>query len=859
MNRKQVTAALLAGTLLLAPTTAWAEANTPAEQTATDDFLSLPMQILDFDRDNLFFEYTLYNGLEFNKAGTVENDENGTEYTSGLVNAELGSNGMPQYKEDAKSKIAGLIADATTETTHQNYDTDGSYRFDEVSAKIYDKSGQKKSTNVSLNSNADSSGIIELQKWKATNDSGIMVWTPDSKLMLFSDEAAANRAKWGFDQNHLVFDGGSTATVNQDVTVEENTNYIFSWYANGTPNGDQTIGAVNVTLAMDGYEPIAITTSPQEVHIPENVNTIHIEISPNTEESKASYQMWAFWLEKNDAGENTKVDLFDSANQADWTGPDRGHQAWYGQGDGAICDDPSVALTRDFDVVSSGRCQLDYWIGQDGESDNPIEATVTAMAGGKVLGQDTKTSAGRYTLTVDVPQDVTAITVNVAANQDTKVAIMNVNSYACKVGNDDANAATTAANWKNWNDMISASDLTARQYTEFVLNRLFVPTEGLNTKVDAYDHLILQKAEDGSYVFDSANEVRYDKDNKAIYNTNAKDENGDPVTSGGFFPVDGLGSNQITPVINQPNHNFHFTLHSGGNFVYRKAKNLYFDFSGDDDVYLFINGKLALDLGGAHQRAETRIDLNAMASSLGLEDGKTYSFDFFYMERHTTDSNLKINTNIDVRDRVDVGDKVYQKVTFVFDNLTTTPQDLYVQAYKDGQKMGYPQKYAPTDGTWGTEDLTSQWELPTGSDYRFELVNADGSTYTDEEGHTYTLTTSGETIVSADANGITKTYVYTLRQKPANNGDNGGSGNNNNSNTNTGSNGGSSTQQPAKTSTSTTTVKSTAAAPATKAAPQVAASIPQTSDASHPVLLGILCVASAFGFGIVLAKKKYHA
>ena len=732
MNRKQVTAALLAGTLLLAPTTAWAEANTPAEQSATDDFLSLPMQILDFDRDNLFFEYTLNNGLDFTKAGTLGQDGS----TSGLVSNDLGTNGVPQYTDEAKGKIASLVAEAATETNHTDLEKDGSQKFGDVSTKIYDSTLTQKNDGT-LNSAADGNSSIELQKWTGTSTNGEnTTWTTDSKLMAYPSNKAAEDTLWGFAANtdHLAFYSNSTATVYQDFTVESGSTYICDWYANGEPEGKRYIGAVNVTLTMnDGSTIIPVTSSGQKIQIPAEVTSVRVALSPKTDDGKNDHQLWAFKFYKE--GTANPENLFDAANQAAWTGP--GHQVWHGEGDGAVCDDSSVTLTHNFTVIPGGKCQFYYWIGEAKQGAD-VYTKVTVSANGKEIGCDEESGSNYYTFTVEVPQGANSITVNIAANADVKVAIMNVTSYACRVGNDDANAAATAAaGWSSWNDMMADGQLSnARQYTEFVLNRLFVPTEGLNTKVDAYDHLILQKDEDGSYVFDSENQVKYDKNNHAIYNTNAKDEAGNPILSDGFFPVDDLGTEQITRVGDdetQPGHNFHFTLHSGGNFVYREAKNLFFDFSGDDDVYLFINGKLALDLGGAHQRAEKSIKLNEMVEQLGLQEGQTYSFDFFYMERHTTDSNLKINTNIDVRDRVAGNDKVYQKVTFVFDNLTTTPQNLYVQAYKDGQKMGYPQKYAPTNGTWGAEDLTSQWELPTGSDYRFELVNADGSTYTDEE------------------------------------------------------------------------------------------------------------------------------
>jgi fibro-slime domain-containing protein len=70
---------------------------------------------------------------------------------------------------------------------------------------------------------------------------------------------------------------------------------------------------------------------------------------------------------------------------------------------------------------------------------------------------------------------------------------------------------------------------------------------------------------------------------------------------------------------------------------------LVFNFEGDDDVWVFINGHLALDLGGIHQTKAGAIDLDTLK---GMQIGKKYNFDFFYAERHTVASDIKITTNL---------------------------------------------------------------------------------------------------------------------------------------------------------------------------------------------------------------------
>ena len=109
--------------------------------------------------------------------------------------------------------------------------------------------------------------------------------------------------------------------------------------------------------------------------------------------------------------------------------------------------------------------------------------------------------------------------------------------------------------------------------------------------------------------------------------------------SDSFFPIDGQGWG------NEGNsHNYHFTLEMHTSFQYMGGE--VFSFSGDDDLWVFINGKLALDLGGVHGEQSASVNLDQQAVNLGIKIGETYSLDFFFAERHTTQSNFHIETTI---------------------------------------------------------------------------------------------------------------------------------------------------------------------------------------------------------------------
>ena len=198
-----------------------------------------------------------------------------------------------------------------------------------------------------------------------------------------------------------------------------------------------------------------------------------------------------------------------------------------------------------------------------------------------------------------------------------------------------------------------------------------VPIYGMGTNV--YNGIILKKSQDigngsAGYVYDSAYATTYDKVNGYIYNT---DVAGSIITSipdlsaeNTFWPIAGEGYDALygnTTSANRAGYtgNGNFALVGSAQFTYKE--NDYFYFSGDDDVYLFINGKLAMDLGGAHGVCYKEINLSDLdADTYGLVAGEVATFTFFYMERCSDNSNFSMRTNIDlVVSSIDVEKKAY--------------------------------------------------------------------------------------------------------------------------------------------------------------------------------------------------------
>lgn len=115
-----------------------------------------------------------------------------------------------------------------------------------------------------------------------------------------------------------------------------------------------------------------------------------------------------------------------------------------------------------------------------------------------------------------------------------------------------------------------------------------------------------------------------------------------------FFPLDNKGfGNEWNRELGKPNppgnvkHNYSFTMEMHYSFV--KMPGMTFDFSGDDDVWVFTNKQLQLDLGGIHKEefGSFRVD-----TITGLQNGTTYDLDVFYAERHSAESHISITTNM---------------------------------------------------------------------------------------------------------------------------------------------------------------------------------------------------------------------
>ncbi|MBQ7744952.1 MAG: Cna B-type domain-containing protein [Ruminococcus sp.] len=211
---------------------------------------------------------------------------------------------------------------------------------------------------------------------------------------------------------------------------------------------------------------------------------------------------------------------------------------------------------------------------------------------------------------------------------------------------------------------------------------------------------LLQKDSDGYYWYNSdINYAYYNQDTKnfTVYNGTYNNSDGTPI---GFFPFNEYDT-RYTNVKNtdtNQHYNHHFGLTMDAKFTVPKdkmvnGKDMVFEFSGDDDMWVFVDDVLVLDIGGIHEKVSGTIDFTTgvvtisgakAASSAGTQGtmgtsttisdifskaGRTYdgsegtehTIKFFYMERGGCYSNLSMKLNLCVYNNKDI--ELEKKVT----------------------------------------------------------------------------------------------------------------------------------------------------------------------------------------------------
>ncbi|HET9960583.1 MAG TPA: fibro-slime domain-containing protein, partial [Polyangiaceae bacterium] len=201
------------------------------------------------------------------------------------------------------------------------------------------------------------------------------------------------------------------------------------------------------------------------------------------------------------------------------------------------------------------------------------------------------------------------------------------NNYYC------ANTVQSAATFSNW---FTASAASTAVSTQLSLLRCPNPLPA--------NHPVCTVASDAdTFLFDS----------DTMHPDGTACSAGD-LSCDGFFPLDTLPNvvkfgdcGATSPNGRADQHNFHFTSEVHYWFQYDASKAATLTFTGDDDVFVFVNGRLVVDLGGIHRELQGSVTLNAntldvSGAALNLKTGEIYEIGVFQAERNTCASNYRL-------------------------------------------------------------------------------------------------------------------------------------------------------------------------------------------------------------------------
>lgn len=216
---------------------------------------------------------------------------------------------------------------------------------------------------------------------------------------------------------------------------------------------------------------------------------------------------------------------------------------------------------------------------------------------------------------------------------------------------------------------------------------LFSTDKGTGKEFYSGANYLFKQDADGYYEYDSTkNFAQFNKNTKefTVYKVPGSSE--DPINlqqgskHGSFFPFNTLGDRKYKdiPQISEKSPDFHFGMTMSAKFIQPKdgkinGNNMVFEFSGDDDVWVYIDGVLVLDIGGIHNEVPGSINfadgtvkvgsnnytLKNLFKEAGAEkegdfvsgkdifkDYTAHTINFYYLERGKGDSNCKLKFNL---------------------------------------------------------------------------------------------------------------------------------------------------------------------------------------------------------------------
>lgn len=634
--------------------------------------MKMPIVVLDHLNDNLLFQYLNVDKI-FGLTMFKENpgDPDSENLGKGLVEDELGPNGTPVYKKEVVEHVAETVQ-YTLEWIRSQVGYEDRQDITQLYRKISDQilSAQPTTTVVEENNSNDVTKSLEEMGWSFGKADISLTESPDNAHDTYYD--AGGNKLWWREGDQLFTDNYNTDnTASFDYgELEAGTYRVYAVWANNvdakitTPDGESEVVFVqendeNQTGTGRGGVIYDFTTTQK--------GNVKITFTPdgNARGNIADFRLVKIQDEVKTQILENQIDRHGtvSAEKLGWTTEEGSSWSAF-NGGGITCEkDDTTKAYKEVNVTAGEK----YKFRAEMNDNNLCKIWLEDENGNALM--DSIPNTDNENALVTIPAGVQKVRIYVQNSDATKDGTRRVGQIFM-TSQAEARLGSYNESKAKYDSGAKLKDVeTCMDYAYYMLNNFWTDTNGdITQKTNLYKTLTLDLMENSDkYHFSTNQKINYDIENKNISQDLSVSDNQ------GLFPLDNaiLGDkSDLTAPFGVAdgefnNHNFHYGLKAHCQFLYDSSKNLEFIFNGDDDVYLFINGKLAMDIGGAHapmggeailsyhaadpnaaDQVEKERVAKETAEKLGLVDGEVYDFDFFYLERHTDLSNMLIETNM---------------------------------------------------------------------------------------------------------------------------------------------------------------------------------------------------------------------